>query len=197
MTSTLSSQVRIPTVRWYLENREDGHSKFYTCYVTDTGVLALAWGRIGTAGQCKVEQYPAFVDARTIALRQVYAKAAKGYRIVEDEFKFTVGQAGLELAAEHQTVVHLNKIAEEAIRENKFAGEQQSATQHYDSFIAQAERLMQRAATEPVADVLADYSQLEAAWRELDDKHGIAETTLSLTGSMLRNALAGDSRAAR
>lgn len=193
--TNLSAEV--PINSWYLEliNEAANHYKFYLCMASDAGHLIIVWGRIGSAGQCKIEKFSSYKEAETVALKQVYAKASKGYAIKEDGFKFTATVGDLEEAVKragqpgaHSKIYNARHLA----RTNpKFKGEQATAARHYDNFIEAAETMMSRAANEPVETLFDDWQALQDAWAELADKHSIAATTLSLTAQMLQNKLAG------
>lgn len=189
----IDPNAEVPVTSWYLENQQPGHNKFYLCLVSDAGHCVLVWGRIGSAGQSKVEKYPTYGDAETIALKQAYAKAAKGYDMRDERFKFAVKSRMLDSAVDspgndrHADLMAARRMAKQ---DPQFTGEQQSATRHYDTFIGAAEKLMQRAArNEDAFALLEEWQALQDAWTELDAKHSTAATTLSLTGQMLQQKL--------
>lgn len=186
----LSAEIGITSCR--LTNTMGGHSKYYTVMFSDLGHVIFNWGRIGASnGQWKIEKLPTGSNAEAVGMKQVYAKASKGYDRVEGEqnFRFTATVADLDHAVEINHGQRLDQRRRQAMQNPQFAGQQQTATAHYDTFITAANALMTRAATENVEEVLDDWAALQAAWAELDDKHGTAAATVSLTGQMLQQRL--------
>lgn len=187
--------MQIPIVGWYLENRIGNHSKFYTVLVADNGVVALAWGKIGTQGQSKIQKLPTHDAADDVGRRQVYAKKSKGYSAVHSEVKFTMDGDELARACSLNDAFALTRTFAKALREPQFQGDAQAVAKHYDDFVAKAQRLMDKAGSMPFDAVYADFEELEAAWNEINDKHSEAETTLSLTKAILQQSLLSGSLA--
>lgn len=192
MKSTKNAVVTVPIVGWHLTqiNLATNTNKFYDVFLADDGTVAIQWGRIGSVGQCKVE----FLDydhAADIALRQVHTKAAKGYKKVVEEFKFTIEDRLLQQSVEYQGVQAIQQAFAVAQRDGKYTGATEAVFQHYDSFVDDAQALMDRAATLDVGEVMDEWAQIQASWTELDAKHATAATTLDLTRQMVTSKLMG------
>lgn len=185
----MSPTIQVPAVGWYLENTTPGHSKYYLITVTDSGVVTLSWGRIGTRGQCKVQKFPTFDDAQDVAMRQLYAKASKGYRKVHSDIKFTIDLDALERVCTNQAADEITRQFWAAQRQPQFDGDRQAVLIHYDQFVEKAQTLMNNATSMPFEAVYNDFEELEKAWTEIDERHSSASTTIELTRKMLHQAL--------
>jgi len=180
---------KIPVTGWYLENRNGSHSKFYTVLIAENGVVVTAWGRIGAAGQSKIQRLPLLTDAEALGKRQVYSKQTGGYSVINDDFKFTIGEALLDEACQRDAAGLLTRAFHEALRDPQYQGEKQSVMKHYDDFVEKAQRLMTEAGNRSFDEVYAEFEELEKAWQAISDKHGEAAVTISLTKQMLSQRL--------
>lgn len=179
----------IPTTGWYLENRIGNHKKFYTVLIAENGVVVTAWGRIGQAGQSKIQKFPSLKDAEALGKRQVYAKQTGGYSVIEDEFKFTITNDILNTACAQDSAPMLLRQFAQARTEPKFQGDSQVVMKHYEDFAGRAQALLNTAAERPFDEVYAEYEELEAAWKVLRDKHDEVAVTVSLTSQTLHQRL--------
>jgi len=68
----------------YMENTEDGHSKFWEANLAGQSV-GVHWGRIGTAGQYQVKDFPSEEDALDFFVRKKQEKIGHGYRDVDEQ----------------------------------------------------------------------------------------------------------------
>jgi predicted DNA-binding WGR domain protein len=182
------SKVKVPTRGWYLENRDNGHFKFYTVLITDSGVVVTHWGRIGTAGQAKIEKYPRS-QALAMGVKTVHSKMAKGYEAKHEEVMFHLEERDIERACERPDPKSLTLLFDRALRDPKFTGEKDSVVAQYDAFLEKAQSLMDKAASSRFESVMNDFEELEAAWKEIEDKHSLAQTTVNMTKAMLTQAL--------
>jgi len=186
------SNNQIPITGWYLENRLPGHHKFYTVLIADNGVVTTSWGRIGTAGQSKVQKFPAHSDAKDVGLRQLYAKKSKGYTAVNEDVKFMVTTTMLNDACSANSASTLDRTFHKALREPRFEGDKKAVFQHYDSFVDQAHKLLDKAGQGMAFEALyVEFEELKSAWSELDDKHSEAAVTIGLAEQTLHQALMG------
>jgi predicted DNA-binding WGR domain protein len=174
---------------YYLENTNPGHSKFYLVTVADNGVLTLTWGRIGTNGQSKVQKFPSREDADTVGMRQVYAKAAKGYTRKLDDVRFSLTEADLDRACTSSSAATVNYAFWRAGYEPQFEADKTSVLRHYEDFLAKAQGVMDKAATLPFDAVLPDFEELEESWAVIEEAHATTKTTLDLTRQKLRQSL--------
>jgi predicted DNA-binding WGR domain protein len=180
----------IAVTGWYLQNTLDNHYKDYAVYLADNGVLAIRWGRIDTQGQCKVTRYPTLTDAKAVALRQVYAKAAKGYKLIDDEIKFSLDEEILKTAASLGTVNAITRAFADAKNRGRYEGDKVAVFTHYDKLTEVAEALMTRAASAESFDALeGEFNAMEAAWTALEEKRAQVEITIGLTRQMLMQKL--------
>lgn len=173
---------------WYLENTISGH-KFYTVLISDNGVVTTSWGKIGTNGQSKVQRLTEVSEARDIGMRQVYSKKSRGYVMVSDEIKFVVPTQTLNDACSQNSASGLDRIFHKARREPRFDGDKKAVFQHYDGFVEQAHKLLERVGKATFDDLYGEFEDLKKAWEELDDKHAEAATTVSIVEQMLQQAL--------
>lgn len=187
---TTATKLDVPVTAWYLTNTTANHYKEYAVYLADNGVLAIHWGKIDTQGQSKIEKHATFQDAKTVAMRQVYAKASKGYVLHNDEVKFTVSADTLEEANRIGSTNELRAAMVRAIEANAFEGDKDSVFSHYDKLIEKAERLMDRAASAESFDALMDeFNAMEVSWSAIEEKRDAAATTVDLTRQMLMQKL--------
>lgn len=180
-----------PTRYWRLEYIEGTSSKYYEVFITSNGVLALAWGRIGTEGQCKIQKFVGYAEAEVVGMRQAYAKEAKGYRRVHDDVSFMVEDFQVDTVIRSNSIVPFRTAMVVAETQTDIYNPKDAAYRHYDDFTAKAERLIERARTDNVEELLDDFQTLEAAWRELKERHDRTEITVGLCRQMLMQALTG------
>lgn len=181
--------MQIPVEGWYLENRTGTHSKFYTVLIADNGVCVMAWGRIGTVGQKKIQKLPSLEDAKALGLRQVYSKQSGGYSMITSEFRFTIDEALLDECCQRDVSGPLTQQFHDARREPQYEGEKKSVTTHYDDFVDKAQRLLGGASERPFEEVFAEFQELKEAWEAISEKHDEAAITISLTKQMLSQRL--------
>lgn len=182
---------------WYLECKEGSSNKFYEVHYVEDGSVVLRWGRIGTYGQSKVERLNP-EGGRTVALRQVYTKAAKGYDVVTDCFRWEVDlnpdfppqrrAPGQYLVREVSDIPPLFRAAK---TDPQFSGERAIVIKHYESFIAQCERLMNEAAEHKFEDVLPEFNRLQHQFEVIKEMHDRAKGTMDMTDRMLMQKLMG------
>lgn len=182
---------KIPVRGWHLTNTQPGHNKFYTVLVSDNGVVTTSWGRIGTAGQSKVQKFPHLADAVDVGLRQLYTKKAGGYEPQIEDFTFMVGVNILEDACEQNDASILNRALHQAHKDQPSDGGKEAVFQHYQSFRDQAQTLLDRQGEVDLADLFVEYEQVKAAWDEIEAVHDETATTMKLVESMLHTALLG------
>lgn len=179
----------IPVEGWYLENRTGNHSKFYTVLMTDNGVVVTAWGRIGTAGQNKIQKFQQHADAVDVGRRQLYSKRAGGYATVTESFKFTATADQINNACERNDGSSLVNLFHQARRSPQFDGHKKSVMQHYDDFVKRAQALMDTANDRPFEEVAAEFQELKDAWAELHDRHESAAITVGLIEATMHQRL--------
>lgn len=186
----MNDHKQIPVRGWYLENRNGNHFKFYTALVTDTGVVVYHWGRIGTSGQATIDQLTPS-QAKTAAIKKVHSKIAGGYEFETEDLAFMLDERDINRACERPDPKSLTLLFDRAKRDPKFTGEKDTVVAAYDTFLGNAQRLMD-AASNPLTHfdtVVNDFEELKAAWTEIEDKHSLAATTLSMTSKMLTQSL--------
>lgn len=186
---------KIPARGWYLEHRDGGHFKFYTVIATDNGVVVNHWGRIGTRGQFKIEQQSGKSSAIGVAERKVYDKAGKGYEMVHEAVVFQLDERDIEGALGVGRVnadpARLTLLFDKVLRSPQFTGEKDGVLGNYEVFIKKAEAVMS-AAQSPTTTfdrVMSDYDELEQAWKEIEDRHSLAETTVSFAKQLVAQAM--------
>lgn len=175
---------------WYLEQRNPAANvaKQYTVLISETGVVVLAWGRIGQAGQKKIQKLP-FPSADALGKKQMYSKQSGGYAVVQDEFIFHVDSEVLDKACRHDLPDPLLRAFHLARSDPKFIGEQKSVIQHYDDFVNKAQRLLESSGDRPFEDVYNEFEELEQAWGKITEAHDAAAVTVDLTKQMLKQRL--------
>lgn len=181
--------MQIPVEGWYLENRTGNHSKFYTVLIAENGVVVTAWGRIGTAGQSKIQRLPTPADAEALGRRQAYSKQAGGYSVLTNAFRFTIGEALLDEACQRDAAELLTRAFHAAQNDPQFEVEKKSVTSHYDQFVEKAQRLLTGAGDRAFDEVYAEFEELETAWQAINDKHDEAAVTIGLTRQKLHQRL--------
>ena len=186
----MSTSTMVPIQSWYLEYIEGTSKKFYRVHLTASGLVSTGWGRLYTSGQCSVVQME-FEDAKAIALRQVYAKAAKGYRIVVDDFKWEVSQDILNSARDRHSSADLDVHYEQARENPLYAGDRAVVARLYDSFIERAEACMKRAKEEGFEEVLPEFKGIQKAFEGIKKKNEREVTTIKRRNQMLMQKLMG------
>jgi predicted DNA-binding WGR domain protein len=186
----MSDAKQIPSHGWYLENRDNNRFAFYTVILTETGLVVFHWGRIGTAGQTKMQMLPPS-QAKMTAMRQVASKMGRGYEVKHDDVTFMLDERDVTRAHERPDPKSLTLLFDRALRDPVFTGDKDNVVQAYDVFLERAQRLMDNAAqpTTRFDSVWNDFDDLKAAWAEIEDKHSLAQTTLDMTSRMLTQAL--------
>lgn len=175
---------------WRLSCMEGTSRKFYNIYVVGDGHLILNWGRMGTAGQTKIEKYtPA--EAQIIAKRQVYAKASKGYKINDNEIQFSVSESIYRRSTRTGSTPAWIERALDAAKEDSLFNKQQAlVTTHYDKFIEHTNEVLDAAARGEDFDSLLDrWQHLSTAWKELSDKHSHAATAVGMVQQVVSQRL--------
>jgi predicted DNA-binding WGR domain protein len=173
---------------WHLENRIGSHRKFYTVLIAENGVVVTAWGRIGTAGQSKIQKLP-YADAEALGLRQVYSKQTGGYTVIVDKFKFALEEEALLEAARRSITAPLTRAFHDAVRDPKFEGDKEVVLKHYDDLVIKAQRMLGEASERPFDEVYAEFEELERAWQAIKDKHDETAITIDLTKQTLARSL--------
>lgn len=186
-------QQQVPVTGWYLENKLPGHFKFYLVLVSDNGVVTTSWGKIGTAGQHKVQKLSTAADARDIGLRQVFTKKSKGYSAVTEDLTFMVEEQHLEAACQSGDASTLNNKFAVAMKDTPADGGKEAVFQHYATFAEQAQRLLDKAGTQgaPLDELFTELEQIRDAFNELEEKHNQAKIALGLAEKSLAQALMG------
>lgn len=169
---------------YYLTNTTPGHHKFYTILITDTGVCTMTWGRIGAEGQSKVVKGDV-EEARNIGLRQYHSKLTRGYESKVEGLRFSVPESYVTDACRSQHPSLMNRAFWNAERDPQYTEQTTEVGKQYETFVRQAQNLMDKAAEQPFDAVYAEYEELEKAWTEIDDKHSQAETTVQLIKQMV------------
>lgn len=192
----MSVQTELKAQGWYLEHRDQGHFKFYTVISVADGTVVTHWGRIGSAGQAKIEKHSPS-GGNSVALRQVHSKIAKGYEFKHEDIAFFLDErdvaGALGEGRERPDPKRLTMLFDRALRDPKFTGDKESVLVGYDAFLAKAQTLMDRSATQSFESVMNDFDELKVAWSEIDDKHSLAATTIEMTNQMLMKALVSGS----
>lgn len=188
----MSVQTQLKARGWYLEHRDAGHFKFYTVILVEDGTVVYHWGKIGTKGQHKIERL-AYSSAQLGALRKIAEKESKGYEFRHEDLAFTLDERDVEgangVGRVNPDPGRLTLLFDRALRDPKFTGDKDSVLVGYDAFLGKAQTLMDRAATTTFESVMNDFEELKAAWTEIEDKHSLAATTISMTESLLMQAL--------
>lgn len=178
-----------PTVGWHIEHHDAGHFKFYTALVFGSQVV-FHWGRIGTAGSPpQIKTFPTPAQARAAAEKKLQEKIHKGYEWIQQDFEFTLDTRDIEWAIEKNEPRRLTLLFDRAQRDPKFARGKESVLDEYDAFLAQAQHLMDRAASSNFDSVMNDFEELEQSWAEIEDRHSLASTTIEMTKTALKRAL--------
>ena len=177
---------------WRLTMIEGTAKKFYDVYAGQDGTLVLHWGRIGTAGQHKIESHTAS-EAENVAMRQVYAKATKGYTLNVDAVEFPLPTASVQnLVNFNSGLGQLESALVRHMASDQFAAKQRLATAHYDTFIESAQKVLDQAAEgRALEDLLDDWNSLAESWGELDAKHGHALAAVRLVQQTVSQKLMG------
>lgn len=173
---------------WYLENRNGNHNKFYTVLISENGYVVTAWGRIGAAGQSKIQKLGAG-DAADVGLRQVFSKKTGGYSALTDDLLFKVPSEVLTQAGANTLTGPVVNLFAQARKQPRFQGEKDAALKHYDDFTEKAQALLASAGGRSFEEVYAEFEELEAAWKALDAKHGETRVTVDLCRAQLGQAL--------
>lgn len=175
---------------WRLTMQEGTHNKFYDVFAGEDGTLVLNWGRIGTSGQSKVEVHTA-EEAKNMAMRQVYAKASKGYRVNVDDVQFPVADQQVNNMRTYQSgVTRMVQLLDRHMNSDAFLQQQRLAMAHYDKFIEDANKVLDQAAQgQALENLLDSWNGLAEAWKELDDKHGHALAAVRLVQSTVQTKL--------
>jgi predicted DNA-binding WGR domain protein len=185
-----ATKTMIKAQGWTLEHKDAGHFKFYTALYAENGVVVYHWGKIGTAGQLQIFEG----QTKTAALRKIHSKAAKGYEYIKGDdqhgFEFELEDRDLFWAVEKTDPRRLTKLYDRALRDPRFAEEGQSILGQYDAFLEKASNLMHNAATMQFDTVMNDFEELEDMWKEIEDRHSLAATTIGMTKGALARALA-------
>lgn len=180
----------IPVIGWHLEYRNEAANskKFYTVLIADNGVVVTAWGRIGTAGQSKIQKtVPEAAD--NLGRRQLFSKRAKGYATVHADVKFTMDEDVLIQACESNSAYTLTRAFFDAVRQPEFDGDKATVASHYDEFVNKAQRLLDGAADQPFDSVYGQYEELTEAWNGISEKHDEAAVTITLLRQLLEQRL--------
>lgn len=167
---------------WYLRCTEGTSDKFYEVHLIEDGQLVLRWGRFLSNGSMSSDKL-SFDDAHAVALRQVYTKAAKGYRILHDCFRW-----------ECEADVPLDRIHiafKRALDNPQFSGERAIVNKHYTNFITECERLMNDAVERSFEDVLPEFNRLQKQFEAIEEMHQRAKGTMDMTNAMLMQKLMG------
>lgn len=182
---------------WYLHYRDDNanSNKFYFVTLTETGVVGISWGRVGSNGQHQVSKAD-YTSAKALAMRQVFAKQSKGYKMVHEGLKFTLDPKFVtDLCVDKSRMsVVLHAFNEVANKSGFGSGDQESVFRHYEDLVNRATALMDQASDpsmtsrrlEQLDDALAG---LEEVWEGLASKHDEAAATISLTRAMVASKL--------
>lgn len=179
----------IQVTAWKLHFADGNSDKFYHVYALANGTLILHWGRAGTSGQTKIENYTPD-EAQIIAKRQVYAKAGKGYKMEVDAFAFTSNSNTVSRVQSGWGAGQLGLEMNTALKENQFTQQQRLVTTHYDTFIEQTSQVLDAAAKGEDFDALLEHWQrLSEAWSELDSKHQHAQTAVNLVQQVVGQAM--------
>lgn len=178
----------VPVTGWHLTNTIGSHRKFYTVLIADNGVVVTAWGRIGSAGQSKIDKLPEYKDAEALGKRQVYGKQTGGYQVITDQFTFTINDDVLGNACARSMAQPLLQAFEAAKNDPAFAGERQVVMKYYDEFVAKAQRLLNDG-ERPFEEVHAEFEELKEAWNHLSDKHDEVRVTVDLAEQLLAQRL--------
>lgn len=179
----------IPARGWRLENKENNRFAFYTVVLVGR-VLVFHWGRIGSAGQTKLQELPESA-AHQAAIRQVATKMGRGYEAVNEDVAFQVDERDVKRALERPDAKSLTLLFDRALRNPQFTGDKDNVVEAYDTFLYKAQRLMDSVAN-PLTrfeSAYNDFEDIKAAWTEIEDKHSLAQTTLDMTTKMLSQAL--------
>lgn len=179
---------------WYLEliDRTKNHEKFYTVLVCQD-VTFIQWGRIGTAGQHKVQHLPSTDKAQEVALRQVYSKAADGYLIHENDFAWVVDEEIFGRASEGSP--HLLTDAFTSARvDDRFRGAQASVLEFFDGVIDEAQSIITDIKNGADLETLRiKHKNLRAAVEGIDDKYAVVQVQVQIAQQMLAAYVNGGS----
>lgn len=178
----------IPVTGWHLTNTIGDHNKFYTVLIAENGVVVTAWGRIGSAGQQKIDKLMSFKDAEALGKRQLYSKQTGGYQVITDEFTFTIDDDALLNACARTMAAPLLKAFEDAKNDPAFAGDTQVVMKYYDEFVVKAQRLLNDG-ERPFEEVHAEFEDLKTSWTALTDKHDEVKVTVDLAEQLLAQRL--------
>jgi predicted DNA-binding WGR domain protein len=164
---------------WSLKNVITGN-KYYEVWTWGRNTL-LAWGRIGTEGQCSLKIYDNDAEARAKALAQVYAKQTKGgdksYIVEHDDL---VIQVPMDPLRSGEVVSYLRRITHLAINSGE-ATTREAALNYIEGFISDCNEYMVRAKRGlDTSDLEAGFEDLTVRWEELKDKFDSAETMMKM-----------------
>lgn len=176
---------------WYLTYQQGTSNKYYRVTVSDNGLVTMTWGRIGSAGQSKVQNLESYADAAAIGKRQAYSKAAKGYTMVHEDFPFTATPGQVSDAIESQDPGTLNQLFAVAARTPRFETDTTAVLDNYDSFVDKAQNLIETVNTAPIDKTYDAFEELTESWKEIDDRHATVATTIALVEQLLQQALLG------
>lgn len=186
--ATLSGKT-VGATSYYLENKTANHFKYYLITVTDDHLVTLSWGRIGSAGQSKVQQFSNAADAQALALKQFYAKRSGGYEVLREGFRFDLEEERVDDARKQGTSTLIDRGFWRAMDNPDYEGSAQHVMTYYDEFLTKAQDLMAKASNMNFEAVQTQFEQLEEQWNEIEDKHDTAKVTMDFTRQMLGAAL--------
>jgi hypothetical protein len=155
-------------------------------------VVFIHYGRIGTAGQHKVDHLPSIDKAEEVALRQFYTKAAKGYTVVENNFLFEVDRETFEEAASAEYGSRLSDAWAKALTDNRFTTKQVEVFAYYDGILADANRIIENAKSgQDLETLIAQHRDLEQTVEAIKEKHDTVNTQVTIAKMMLAQRLSG------
>jgi predicted DNA-binding WGR domain protein len=183
----------IPVVGWYQEYVQGSSSKFYAVSVADNGLVVLTWGRIGAGGQHKFQKLPTRADAEIIGLRQVFAKQAKGYKMIHNEIPYQLSDRAIAGAVSAQDGTVFRQGLQDAANSPEFKNRKDAVFQQYDNFNSAAQVFMDRITsgnrTFTFDEMQAELAILKESWGEINTKHDTARINIELAEQMLGQAL--------
>lgn len=185
----MSNNKVVNATAFYLENTLPGHHKFYLIVVTDDGVVTTSWGKIGTSGQSKIQQFQSPADAQAVGMERFFSKRTGGYVVKDEGIKFQIPESVVASSCENGTTWQITRAFWEAKQDPQFEGDKGAVLSHYDELLKKAQRLMDDASGMNFESVQIQFEQLEQVWKEIEDKHDEIKVTMDFTRQMLGAAL--------
>jgi len=196
---------------WHLHSPKKMAS--YVIFLGETGLVIRCWGPGRAPGpthfQVAAREFSSFIDAQDFAMKDLYGKRSKGYRVFDTPvvLRFTMKSS---LVNRLTTVSHqapgeslvplgLRRELFAAWNEGKYdpaAGLRNAVLTHYTAFLDRIYTLMEdvNVGRNPTS-ALTYVTTLDDAWRDIEDAHSLAKSALDTARQMIASRALGSSTA--